>query len=72
MTGRNICSERHRLGLTQSELAEQICVSVNTVRCWESGLFEPTSSSLKRLSEVFRCSTDYLLGLTDERTVATR
>lgn len=70
MTGRNICSERHRLGLTQLELADRIEVSVNAVSAWENGSFEPNSNSLKKLSQLFSCSTDYLLGLTDERTVA--
>lgn len=70
MTGRNICSERHRLGLTQLELADRIGVSVNAVSAWENGSFEPNSNSLKKLSQLFSCSTDYLLGLTDERTVA--
>ncbi len=69
MTGRNICSERHRLGLTQLELADRIGVSVNAVSAWENGSFEPNSNSLKKLSQLFSCSTDYLLGLTDERTV---
>ena len=70
MTGRNICSERHRLGLTQLELADRIGVSVSAVSAWENGSFEPNSNSLKKLSQLFSCSTDYLLGLTDERTVA--
>lgn len=69
MTGRNICSERHRLGLTQLELADRIGVSVNAVSAWENGSFEPNSNSLKKLSQLFSCSTDYLLGLTNERTV---
>lgn len=70
MTGRNICSERHRLGLTQLEMADRIGVSVNAVSAWENGSFEPNINSLKKLSQLFSCSTDYLLGLTDERTVA--
>lgn len=69
MTGRNICSERHRLGLTQLELADRIGVSANAVSAWENGSFEPNSNSLKKLSKLFSCSTDYLLGLSDERTI---
>lgn len=69
MTGRNICSERARLGLTQVELAKRVGVSVNTVSSWETGSFEPNSSSIKQLAKLFDCSTDYLLGLTDERTI---
>lgn len=67
MTGRNICSERMRIGLTQAELASAIGVSTNTVSNWETGGFEPTSESLKKLTKLFKCSSDYLLGLTEER-----
>lgn len=70
MTCRNICSERHRLGLTQRELAEVIGASVNAVSSWEQGLYEPNSSSIKKLVQVFGCSSDYLLGLTEERTIS--
>lgn len=67
MGGRNIASERVRLGMTQQDLAKSIGVTTNTVSNWEIGRFEPTSSRLKQLSEVFGCSVDYLLGSSDER-----
>lgn len=63
----NIASERVRLGMTQEELAEKIGVSESTLRAWEKGEREPNVSSLRFLSGVFGCSSDYLLGLTDER-----
>lgn len=67
MGGRNIASERVRLGMTQQELANVIGVTPNTVSNWELGRFEPTSSKLKQLSELFKCSVDYLLGSSNER-----
>lgn len=67
MTGRNISSERSRLGLTQSELAKRLGVATSSVSYWETDSFEPTSDSLKKLARLFGCTTDYLLGLTDER-----
>lgn len=66
---RNIASERVRLGLDQEQLAEQVGVHVNTIRLWESGKRKPGSDNLTKLCRTFDCSADYLLGLTDERTI---
>jgi transcriptional regulator with XRE-family HTH domain len=32
-----LCKYRYDLGLTQSELAEALACSVNTIYCWETG-----------------------------------
>lgn len=63
----NIASERTRLGLKQCELAEAIGVSVNSVARWEHEEFSPQATALKQMHELFGCTVDYLLGLTDER-----
>ena len=39
---------------------------------YETGVTDPPSDKLKRLAELFRVSTDYLLGLTDDPTVLWR
>lgn len=67
---KNIKSERVRIGISQDVLAEKLGVHVNSVRKWESGETQPSSLSLIAMSKIFNCSPDYLLGLTDERTVA--
>lgn len=36
---------------------------------WESGKHFPTPEKLVRIAEYFACSTDYLLGVTDERLI---
>ena len=66
---KNIKSERVRIGLSQDVLAEKLGVHVNSVRKWENGETQPGSMSLIAMSKIFNCSPDYLLGLTDERTV---
>lgn len=63
----NIASERKRLGITQQELADRIQVSKSTVARWEQGIVLPYGSELVKMHGLFKCSTDYLLGLTDER-----
>lgn len=67
MKGRNIASERVRIGYSQAQVAEAIGVSANTISNWEVGKFEPTGAKLKALSDLFGCTTDYLLGMADDR-----
>lgn len=63
----NIASERMRLGLTQEDLSNELGVSKSTVLRWEQGIGKPDSGQLVAMHYLFKCSTDYLLGLTDER-----
>lgn len=64
-----VASERVRLDMTQAELAEEASVSKSTVERWESGAI-PSGCDLITLHEIFGCSVDYLLGLTDNRKMA--
>lgn len=64
---KNIISERSRMGLSQKDLASKIGVSLTTVSRWEQGRAVPNGSDLVKMRKLFGCSTDYLLGLTDER-----
>lgn len=65
-----IKSERARIGLSQAELGAALNqpVSERTVREWEKGNSPIPSFQLLNLIQIFHCSVDYLLGLTDERT----
>lgn len=62
-----ILSERKRLGMRQVDLANKLGVSVLTVSRWERGINYPTGSQLIKMSRIFDCSTDYLLGTSSER-----
>ncbi len=64
---RAIASERMRVGMTQEELANQLGVSLSTVHCYEHGKRKLSDDMLVKLANLFGCSTDYLLGRTDER-----
>lgn len=64
-----IKSERVRAGLSQDDLAERLNVSAMTIRNWESGRNAMPVSKLVEMSDIFQCSTDYILGRCDERTV---
>lgn len=64
-----IKSERNRLGMSQVELAEKLEVSESTIREWETGKRQLSVGKLLEMSELFGCTTDYILGRSNERTV---
>lgn len=62
---KQLCSLRCSAGISQTLAAEFAGVSKDTYGRHERGDYPPTVFALKRYAEVFRVSTDYLLGLTD-------
>lgn len=56
---------RKQRKMTQAELAKIMNVSQGTIAYWENGDREPSYADLKRLADIFRVSTDYLLGRDD-------
>lgn len=63
----NMKAERARSGMTAEEVAKKIGVHPNAVLRWESGEAEPMASNLVKLSILYDCSVEYLLGYTDVR-----
>ncbi|MDL2225079.1 helix-turn-helix domain-containing protein [Eubacteriales bacterium OttesenSCG-928-M02] len=62
-----IKSLRKEKGLTATQLAFELGRSESSVRVWEMGRSKPDIDTLIRLAEMFKCPTDYLLGLSDAR-----
>lgn len=60
--GRTITEYRKKLNLTQKDLGEKLNVSAQAVSKWENGQAEPDASTIKKLCEIFKISTDELLG----------
>ena len=52
---------RKNAGLTQSELAEKLCVSRQAITKWETGKGIPDVDNLKNISKVLNVSIDFLL-----------
>ena len=52
--------------LTQKELAEKILLTQTTIGKYERDELEPSIDILIKLSNVFECSIDYLLGRSDD------
>ncbi|MDE6075937.1 MAG: helix-turn-helix domain-containing protein [Clostridia bacterium] len=60
--GNKISEYRKQLDLTQKDLGDKLNVSPQAVSKWENGQAEPDASTIKRLCEIFKISTDELLG----------
>jgi transcriptional regulator with XRE-family HTH domain len=67
----NIFGERLKVlrkskGMTQTELGNKINLKLRMVQYLESGEREPNLETIKLISEIFDCTTDYILGITDD------
>lgn len=58
----NLRSLRKSSGVTQNELAEAIGVTQQSVNKYENHNVEPDIESLKRISDFFDTSIDYIVG----------
>ena len=59
---------RKEKNLTMKELGDILNVGESTVSMWETGRREPDYQTLKKLTNYFNVSTDYLLGITTIKT----
>ena len=53
-------------GLSQAQLAKKLGFNQTGVGKYERGEIEPSISTLKKLSVIFECSIDYLVGFSDD------
>ncbi len=53
---------RAKYGYSQKQVAEKIKVSPSIVSGYETGERTPSTEVLLQLANVYKCSTDYLLG----------
>lgn len=59
--GQAIRNLRSKQGMTQTELARRVGVSVNAVSAWETGKTFPPKDTIKRICEALGVPTSYLL-----------
>ena len=59
--GQKIAEQRRKSNITQEQMASLMNVSRQAVSKWESDLAYPETDKIIRMSELFGCSTDYLL-----------
>lgn len=66
--GKRIELERNRLGLNQIELAKRLNLSSSaSISQYESGERTPSDDIKLKMTEIFNCSLDYLMGKSDIR-----
>lgn len=58
---RGIKKNRKKYGWTQSQLAEKVGVSINTIWRWEANQISPSLKNLKEMSKLFDCTIDELV-----------
>ena len=66
----NIRQFRKQRGLTQEQLAQRLDLDRTTVVKWETGKSFPRPDMLVKLTEVFGCTADELLGIERKRPEA--
>lgn len=66
--GESIKIHRNKAGLTQKDLADNLCVSFQTVSKWENNTNEPDLSTLKSMCSIFNCSLDELVDYQEPQT----
>ena len=59
----NIEAERARLKYTQGDMASALSISQKTYSSYVKGERAIPSNTLIKMSQLFNCTTDYLLGL---------
>ncbi|MFG6343759.1 MAG: helix-turn-helix domain-containing protein [Lachnospiraceae bacterium] len=67
--GTKLRTLRTENNLTQKQVADRIGLAISAVSSYESGTRYPSYEALIKLSRIFHVSTDYLLGLTEKRSI---
>ena len=67
MLGERLKKVREEKGFTQVQIAKILNVSASTIGMYEQGRRDPDTTTLKKLSEIYGCSSDYLLGSVEEK-----
>lgn len=62
---------RQNKGLRQEQVAKLIGVKKNAISTYENDTRQPSFEILIRMANLFRVSTDYLLGQTNDRYIDT-
>ena len=61
MLSKRIIKLRQRIGISQAELAKQLCISTSTEGMYEQGRRTPSLDILVKMSGIFGVSLDYLI-----------
>ncbi|MBR5156977.1 MAG: helix-turn-helix transcriptional regulator [Clostridia bacterium] len=62
---------REEKKITQAELAKILGITRSSVNAWEMGISVPSTQYIVELANIFRVSTDFLLGIDNNATIST-
>ena len=68
MTVNRLKELRETRGMKQIELASLLCVEQQTISRYESGVRDMSPDTIARICAIFKCTSDFLLGLSIQRT----
>lgn len=60
---------REQKGMTQAELAKQLGITRSSVNAWEMGISVPSTQYIVEIANLFKVSTDYILGVDSSASV---
>ncbi len=60
---------RDNRSITQTALAKKIGITRSSVNAWEMGISVPSTQYIVELAEIFKVSTDFLLGVSTTSSV---
>ena len=63
MVADKIKALREQKGMTQAELAKRLEITRSSVNAWEMGISIPSTQYVVELAELFKVSSDYILGI---------
>lgn len=69
MFGNKLKEIRKENGFTQLQVAMYLNTTHATISRYETGTLEPSLQMLKELCKLYKCSADYILGLTKNKKV---
>ena len=72
--GNKIAEKRKNIGMTQTEFADEMCVTRQTVSRWEAGTVLPDIDKIVDIASILGVSTDYLLkdGVSEDTPIVVR
>ena len=69
MIAERIKQLRELSGFTQADLAKRLSITRSSVNAWEMGISVPSTQYIVELSDIFKVTTDYLLGVCAQQAI---
>jgi len=60
---------REQKGMTQADLAKQLGITRSSVNAWEMGISVPSTQYIVEIANLFKVSTDYILGVDSSASI---